>query len=121
MGKHLTIQEKLNAKTEFEQNKEKIKELLKTVNDLRYRNNKLRKFIYNSKRSRHNGLCYENGYCYQKYGKEVRRLNNEELKEYNRIKKRESRARIKVNTDSNEGLVIEQVKQKKIKTNKDKD
>ena len=102
MGKHLTVQEKLNAKTEFTQNKEKIKELLKTVKDLRYRNNKLRKFINNSKRYQYNGLCYENGYCYQKYGKKVWQLNNEELKEYNKIKKRESRARLKDNTDGKE-------------------
>ena len=100
MGKHLTIQEKLNAPVEFQENKQRIAELYKEIAILRYRQERLRCFLEKSKFSKHKGLYGINGFCYKKFEKRVNDLTPAQRRKYNRIKTKESRARKKKATVS---------------------
>jgi hypothetical protein len=93
MGKHLSIEEKLNAETEFAENKEKIKELKAQIKTLKYRNERLLDCIYYKHRSKYQGLYGINGLCYALFKKRCRELDPDERRMYNRIKKAEERRR----------------------------
>lgn len=112
MGKHLTIKEKLNAEVELKNNKIKLKQLRaekrnltkesnefkqikELITSLQDRNRKLRNHIHyiKYKTSRNMGKPCFISPIYKKYGKTISELTKEELREYNRLKKRESRAR----------------------------
>jgi hypothetical protein len=94
MGKHLTIEEKHNASKELEENREKIKALREQINALKYRNKRLENYLHNVKHiSQYGGLFYENGDMYKQFGKKKSDLTVEELREYNKVKQRESRER----------------------------
>ena len=95
MGKHLTIEEKLRLPQEFKKNKEKIhniviqRQVLKyenkalntnknnrrisiiteAISEFRARQRKIQSLLQNFRRSKHNGLCYQNSVLYKKYGK----------------------------------------------------
>lgn len=96
MGKHLTIEEKLNAENELLKNREKIKQLREEINKLKYRNDRLIYYLHNKKygRSKHKGLCYAQCKMYKMYGKKKSDLTPEELREYNKIKQIEHRSKL---------------------------
>ena len=109
MGKHLSVEEKLNAENEYAQNLEIIydikdeireskdkaykQELWAEVRELRKRNDKLRNHIYARKHSKHNGMYGINGICYTMFGKKACELNKEERSEYNKVMKARQRLR----------------------------
>lgn len=87
MGKHLTIEEKLNAENELKENRAKIKLLQQEINGLKYRNKKLLYYLENRKNSKYKGLFSENGLCYKLYGKKAIEMTVEERREYDAITK----------------------------------
>lgn len=87
MGKHLTVQEKLNAENELKENRAKIKELRNQINAIKYRNKKLENYLELRRHSKYNGLFSQNGLCYQLYNKKASELTIEERREYNAITK----------------------------------
>jgi hypothetical protein len=107
MGKHLSINEKLNAQNELIKNRKEILYLRKEIKDLvnnikkeelvlkiqtlKNRNKKLKNHILYSKKSVHNGKYGINGICYNLFGKKTCELNKEELSIYNKIMKERSR------------------------------
>lgn len=91
MGKHLTIEEKHNAKNELIENRDKIKQLREQINVLKRRNDKLLYYLNYAKRSKYEGMAAEQGFCYQKYGKKKSELTLKETREYNKLKQREHR------------------------------
>ena len=94
MGKHLSIEEKLNAENELKENSFKIKQLREEINALKYRNKKLTYFLEASRKSKHKGLYGIDGTCYKMFSKRYRELNVEEEREYNKIMKRKSRQKL---------------------------
>lgn len=95
MGKHLTVEEKHNAPNELKENNAKIKELRQEINKYRKRNEKLRAYIYTSKRSEHNGLFTEKSMVYKLFGCGYGEMTDEQRREYNRLKVKECRNNIK--------------------------
>lgn len=109
MGKHLSVEEKLNAENEYVQNleiiydiKDKIREtkdfaykqeLWVKVKEIRKRNKKLLNHIYSRRHSKHNSMYGINGICYNMFGKKACELKKEELREYNKIMKARQRER----------------------------
>lgn len=109
MGKHLSVDEKLNAKNEYLNNldiiddiKMEIKnsknieynQMLKTeIKEIRKRNKKLLNHIYSSRYSKHSGLYGINGICYTMFGKKTCELTKEERTEYNKVMKARQRAK----------------------------
>ena len=82
MGKHLTIEEKLNAENEVKENLEKIKELKNEIHKIKRRNERLRNHIYFKTRSKHNGLYGIDGVCYKMFGKKRSDLTVQERRMY---------------------------------------
>ena len=95
MGKHLSVEEKHNAKNELIENRKKIKELKQQINALKYRNQKLLYHLKSAKKSKHNGLFAEKGLCHKMFGKKASELTQKEKREYWNIKNRELRAKKK--------------------------
>ena len=102
MGKHLSIEEKLNAGNEYEENLKKIKQIKdgvskvqeeakKQILRLKARNRKLKIFLDHSKKSKYGGIYAINGVCYKLFGKKRSELTNEEETEYNKIMKERCR------------------------------
>jgi hypothetical protein len=88
MGKHLGVEEKLNAENELKENRAKIKLLQKEINGLKYRNKKLLYYLENRKNSKYKGLYSADGLCYKLYGKKASEMTREERREYDFIAKR---------------------------------
>ena len=87
MGKHLTIEEKLNAENELKENRLVMKWLRQRINEIKYRNSKLENYLVNKKNSKHEGLYGIDGSCYKLFGKKFRDLTVEQRREYHRITK----------------------------------
>lgn len=96
MGKHLTVEEKHNAPNELKENNAKIKSLREEINKYKKRNEKLRAYIYKSKKSKHNGLFSEKGMCYQLFGCTYNEMTPEQKRQYNRLKVKEYRENKKI-------------------------
>ena len=113
MKEWLTIEERLNANSEYLEIKNLLLELRKKrkyyksikcydrveilnieICDKQKRREKLYRFINNSRKSKYGGLYGINGDIYQMFGKLRKELTKEELREYMRIKKSESRKRL---------------------------
>lgn len=102
MGKHLSVEEKLNAQNEYSENLKKI-EMLKLeyiekekenkikIKELQLRNRKLKTFLENRKKSPYGGLYPLNGICYKMFGKKREDLTPKEATEYTRAMKQRSR------------------------------
>ena len=69
MGKHLTIEEKLNAENELKENRLVMKWLRQRINEIKYRNSKLENYLGNKKNSKYEGLYGIEGSCYKMFGK----------------------------------------------------
>lgn len=87
MGKHLSVKEKLNAENELKENNAKIKNLRNQINQLMYRNTKLRNHLASRKRSKHNGMFGIDGVCYKMFGKKACELSVEERRKYDNYTK----------------------------------
>ena len=114
---HLSVEEKLNAENELDDNLDTIKAIRKekhallyisklkygrmvkdayseriakieeTIDKLNARNKKLRKYLKGSKTSKYNGLYSLNCVCYKEFGKKRCELTIEEARRYNAIMK----------------------------------
>lgn len=112
MGKPLTIIEKLNAEAELEENivrleqlkeekchliygSEAFNDIKEKIKGLQNKKRQLENYIYRKAHnySKYKGLFSMQGTMYKMYGKKKNELTPEELREYNRLKKRESRTR----------------------------
>ena len=85
MGKHLTIEEKMNAENELKMNRNFIKLLRQQINEIKKRNAKLENFLDHKKYSEHCGMYGIDGLCYKLYGKKASELNQREKREYEAI------------------------------------
>ena len=101
MGKHLTIEEKLNADNELQQNRIIMKWLRKQLNAFKYRNHKLENYLHHKNKSKHNGLYGINGSCYTMFGKKFKDLTIEERRAYHQ----EMRIRRNQKGETNEQIV----------------
>lgn len=118
MGKHLSIEEKLNAPEEFAQLKIKLAELRLERGQLKYslrqkycepfkeqlgarlvevnqkihsltlRKTKLEYFLEAKKKSKYDGLHAAQGVCYKMFGKKARDMSIEEKRQYERVMRR---------------------------------
>ena len=87
MGKHLTVEEKLNAENELKFNKQLIKLLREQIRNLQCRNEKLKYCIQHKNYNKHCGLYGVNSICYKLYGKKASELTVKERREYDAIAK----------------------------------
>lgn len=115
MGKHLSVEEKLNATKEMEEIKAKIPQLRLKRGQLKYlyrrqyservkaeyqsrieeisreicglllRKRKLNNFLRNTKDSKYGGNYSKHGVCYRLFKKKSRELTIEETREYDRF------------------------------------
>ena len=91
MGKHLTIEEKLNAENELKENRLIMKWLREQLNAFKYRNARLTNYLEYKDKSKHEGLYGIDGSCYKMFGKKFRDLTVEEKREYHRVTKQNRR------------------------------
>ena len=78
MGKHLTIEEKVNAvelKAELEK---KIKDMRAEIKGLMYKKHRLTEYIRYSKTSKYAGKYFRETFCYKKFGKQWNELSEKE-------------------------------------------
>ena len=87
MGKWLTIEEKLNAENELNNNVLIEKWLRSQIRIIQHRNNKLRNYLQHKKRKKRKEVFGINSVCYKTFGKKFRDLTVEERREYHRITK----------------------------------
>ena len=88
MGKHLSIEEKLNAENELKENMAKIKELRNEIKKINYRNGRLRNYLAFKNRSKHQGMFGIDGICYKMFGKKSCELTVEERRKYDNYTKK---------------------------------
>lgn len=81
---------------EYQQIKQEIQAITKQIAELRQKKNLLLRRIYYYKHRKDNVRAYKKGLAAQLFGKRQKDLNDEERKEYQRVRKRNSR--IKNNT-----------------------
>ena len=81
---------------EYQQIEQEIQEITKQIAELRQKKNLLLRRIYYYKHRKDNVRVYKKGLAVQLFGKRQKDLNDEERKEYQRVRKRNSR--IKNNT-----------------------
>lgn len=93
MGKWLSIEEKQNAQTELDNNLAVIKEYRANIQTLQRRNERLKHYLNNCKKTNTQGMSYTKGECFEKYGKTYRQLNQEEKREYMRNRLRVLRSK----------------------------
>lgn len=96
MSKHLSIEEKHNALTEFNNNKETIRKLRQEIRNISKRNIRLYNYLKNIQKSNYNGLFYETSDTYKMFKKPRTELAPDELKQYNKLKQQESRLKRKL-------------------------
>ena len=132
MGKHLSVEEKLNAAEELRTIKAKVLELrlergrlkyfLKNkysepkraefeariveinqeICELQLRNGKLVRYLYNAKKSKYQGLHSVNGVCFKLFGKKRSELTDKEKSEYNKFMKKRSNEKKKAKEKAKE-------------------
>ncbi len=81
---------------EYQQIEQEIQAITKQIAELRQKKNLLLRRIYYYKHRKDNVRVYKKGLAVQLFGKRQKDLNDEERKEYQRVRKRNSR--IKNNT-----------------------
>lgn len=84
MGKHLTLEEKLNAENELKENRFIMSWLRQQMANFKYRNKKLENYLKQRKYSKYNGIYGIDGGCYKMFGKKFRELTVEERREYHK-------------------------------------
>lgn len=81
---------------EYQQIEQEIQAITKQISELRQKKNLLLRRIYYYKHRKDNVRVYKKGLAVKLFGKRQKDLNDEERKEYQRVRKRNSR--IKNNT-----------------------
>ena len=92
----IKIKQIIKNKQKNKDNLEILNEFKKELSRLRKNNNNIRDKLYNICRIKEENLKYKNSLTWTMYGKKRKDLTNEELKEYNKLKKREQREKEKI-------------------------
>ena len=95
MGKWLTIEEKLNADKELEENRIIMRWLKEQHKIFKKRNDRLENFIQSRKRSEHDGLFGIDGTCYKMFGKKFNELTVEQRRKYHSYRKQQRKQQAK--------------------------